>query len=145
MYLPHLGTPAKRRKDEIRRLNELYVEIIPTQKTIQKCLKYLCDTQTYRMLRDWSYEDPTDPLPSNIPSGPPEFTDENENDLNNLDTIADEVIFNLSQEIDKPKKAKLSRKKRNEKRIEVLNQFLFLLNSLKCKLCLLTPILFTVK
>lgn len=97
------------------------------------------------MLRDWSYEDPTDPLPSNIPSGPPEFTDENENDLNNLDTIADEVIFNLSQEIDKPKKAKLSRKKRNEKRIEVLNQFLFLLNSLKCKLCLLTPILFTVK
>ena len=60
----YLGTTGKRRNAEIKRLNELYVDILPDKKTIQKCLKYMCQTEPYKMLRDWSYEMIADPLTS---------------------------------------------------------------------------------
>lgn len=55
------------------------------------------------MLKDWSYEMTTDPL----------LTDA-ENDVNNLENIAEDAIYELSQEICN-KKSKLARKKKNDK------------------------------
>ena len=46
----------------MNRLNKLYGEILPKQKSIQKCLRHLCQTEPYRMLREWSYEMNCDPL-----------------------------------------------------------------------------------
>lgn len=70
-----LGISAKRRKDEVNRLNEVYVDMIPEKPTIQKCLKYLCQTEPYRMLRDWSYQMKAGPLPSETAADPPDYTD----------------------------------------------------------------------
>lgn len=79
------------------------------------------------MLRDWSYEMSADPLESEETASHPEFTDvslfpakverNTENDLIDLEDIADDVIFKLSQEL---KQKKLSRRQRNDKRIEVI-------------------------
>ena len=73
------------------------------KQTLQKCIKYMCQTEPYRMLKDWSYEMTTDPL----------LTDA-ENDVNNLENIAEDAIYELSQEICN-KKSKLARKKKNDK------------------------------
>lgn len=62
MFIP--GTTATRRNHEVKRLNEVYQTIIPTMKSIQKCLKHLCQRESYRMLKDWSYEAQDDPLPA---------------------------------------------------------------------------------
>ena len=70
-----LGTSAKRRNQAVKRLNELYCELIPVKQSLQKCLKYMCQTQPYRMLRDWTYGIRTDPLPSEENASQPEFTD----------------------------------------------------------------------
>lgn len=56
------GTTSKRRNKEVERLNELYLDILPLQRSVQKCLKYMCQTEPYRMLRDWSYEMLAEPL-----------------------------------------------------------------------------------
>ena len=42
--------------DEIAVLNALYVKMLPIRHTLQKCLKCLCETKPYRMLKEWSYE-----------------------------------------------------------------------------------------
>lgn len=57
-----IGTTAKRRNAEIKRLNDLYLEILPVKQTLQKCLKYMCQTEPNRMLRDWTYEMIAEPL-----------------------------------------------------------------------------------
>lgn len=72
------GTTAKRRSTEIKRLNARYVDTIPMKHTIQKCLKYLCENEPYRMLSDWSYEMEAEPLPSDQGTSTiPELTDVN--------------------------------------------------------------------
>ena len=55
-YGSFIGTSVKRRNDEIKRLNDLYVDIVRVKHTLQKCLKYMCQTEPYRMLKNWSYE-----------------------------------------------------------------------------------------
>ena len=62
-----LGTTANRRNEEISRLNRFYVESIPVHKTIMSCFKFLCETEHYRMLKDWTYQINSDPLPSETP------------------------------------------------------------------------------
>ena len=69
----YIGTSLKRRTDEVTRLNKLYADIVPVKHTLHKCLKFLCQKEPYRMLRDWSYDMSTDPLPSQ--ASHPEFTD----------------------------------------------------------------------
>lgn len=59
-----LGCTSKRRTDKVSRLNALYANILPIRRSIQKCLKYLCQTDPYRMLKDWTYEMATDPIQS---------------------------------------------------------------------------------
>ena len=71
----HLGTTARRRNDEVKRLNDLYVQSVPLKHTLQKCLKYLAQTEPYRMLKDWTYDMSTDPIEEDATSGPPDFTD----------------------------------------------------------------------
>ena len=65
----------KRRNDEIKRLNEVYGDVIPLKHTLPKCLKYLCQNEPYRMLKNWSYEIEADPLAIDKNTSPPEFTD----------------------------------------------------------------------
>ena len=116
------GISSKRIKEELKRLNEAYTDCIPENETIQKCLKHLSQREPYRMLRDWSYSLSARPLPSETAADPPEFTDaerNTENDDIELKEIEDDVIFDLSQKVQHPKKTKLSRRKRNEKRNEV--------------------------
>ena len=67
------GTTPKRRNAEIKRLNDVYNEIIPLKNTLTKCIKYLCQTEPYRMLKNWSYEIHADPLESDEPPGTPDF------------------------------------------------------------------------
>ena len=43
----------------------------------------------------------------------------NENDLIELENIAEDVIIDISQDVKQPKKKKLSRRKRNERNREV--------------------------
>lgn len=64
----------KRRNSEIKRLNGVYGEVVPVHQTLSKCLKYLCQTQPYRMLADWSFEMNGDPLDDGSTAGP-DFTD----------------------------------------------------------------------
>ena len=89
------------------------------KQTLQKCLKYLCQEEPYRMLRDWTYEMEMEALHEQ--ASQPEFTDaerNTENDIIDLQNTADEVISNLSQEIQQQKKTK--RKRRNVKKNEVI-------------------------
>lgn len=66
----------RRRNEEIRRLNEVYRDILPVKETLQRCLKYLCQSEPYRMLKNWSYEEHADPIESeDDQSGTPEFND----------------------------------------------------------------------
>ena len=90
----YIGTTYKRRIDEVNRLNALYIDLLPEKKSIQKCYKYICEKEHYRMLKDWPYEQ-------------------------DLENIASDVVQTLSQEISKKKGKKMSRKKRTEKRNEV--------------------------
>lgn len=103
----------KRRNDEIKRLNELYIDIIPVKNTLQKCLKYLCQTEPYRMLKNWSYEMQADPLDdSEQPAATPEHVSRNtENELIELQKISDEVVKHIC--------AKVTLRQRNNKRHEV--------------------------
>ena len=71
-YLILLGTTSKRRNEEIARLNKMYVDLVPEKQTIQKCFKHLCQSNAYRVLRDWCYGNESDPLQT---SSHPEFTD----------------------------------------------------------------------
>lgn len=102
------GTTTKRRNDAISRLNSLYLDILPAKKTIQKCLKYLCEKESYRMLKDWSYGGNSDPLQS-----------ESEDDTE-LDNVTEEVIFDISQKIsDKRKKSKTPKRRASGKNSQV--------------------------
>ena len=74
------------------------------------------------MLRDWTYAMEAEPLPSEDPASHPEFTDVERNDENELSEIGDDVILNLSQEIQQ-KKTKMSRKQRNDQRKQVILVF----------------------
>ena len=99
------GTSTRRRNDAISRLNSIYLDIIPAKKTIEKCLKYLCDKGSYRMLKDWPYEMNSDPLQSES---------ESENDDTDLDNATENVVVNLSQEIiNNKKKQSMQRRKKN--------------------------------
>ena len=64
-----LGTTQRRRDEEIQRLNSIYSDVVILKSSIHKCLKYLCQTEPYRMLKDWTYEIHADPIEgeSNIP------------------------------------------------------------------------------
>ena len=69
-------TTVVRRNEEIKRLNDLYVDIVPVKMTLQKCIKYFCQTEPYRMLKDWSYDMEADPLTaSDEPAPTPEMTE----------------------------------------------------------------------
>ena len=74
-----LGTSSKRRTEEVKRLNELYSNILPDQETLQKCLKYLAETESYRMLKDWTYDLSNNPIEgekqTSTAERPPDFTD----------------------------------------------------------------------
>ena len=70
-----IGITAKRRSQEVQRLNTLYGETIPIRSSINKCLEHLCQNEPYRMLRDWTYDVNMDPLPSEENASQPEFTD----------------------------------------------------------------------
>lgn len=78
--------------DEVKRLNQLYKEILPEMKTLPKCLKYLCQKESYRMLKEWSYDNMQDPLPEGSNSG-------EDDDFHELDNIERNVINNISEEI----------------------------------------------
>lgn len=71
------GTAGKRIDDEIQRLNEAYMNLLPAKQTISKCLKYLSETEPYRMLKDWSYQLSASALheDNNAHTDQPEFTD----------------------------------------------------------------------
>ena len=71
------GTTLKRRNAEIRKLNDLYVEIVPKKLTLQKYLKHLCHTKPYRMLCDWSYENEPAQVQDDEQKDAPDFTDVN--------------------------------------------------------------------
>ena len=65
----------------------------------------MCQKETYRMLRDW----------------PSEVTDADQNvDHEEIENITDDVVFGLSQEL-RPRKTKLSRSQRPDKRKKVNN------------------------
>ena len=70
-----IGTSSKRRNEEIALLNKVYGELVPVKRTLNKCLKYLCQNKPYRMLSDWTYEMSAEPLPGDEPASVPEFTD----------------------------------------------------------------------
>lgn len=71
-----LGTTSKRRNQEIDRLNNLCQDILPMKSSLQKCYKYMCQTEPYRMLRGWSYDMIADKIPNEEQSTEqPEFTD----------------------------------------------------------------------
>ena len=72
----------KRRNSEIKRLNDLYVNSIPVHNTLSKCLKYLCQTEPYRMLCDWSFEMNGDPLDDEGSTAAPDITDVRSSSLN---------------------------------------------------------------
>lgn len=90
----------------MQRLNDLYKNALTSNNSIQKCIKHLCETVPYRMLKDWSYELEADLLPDETQLPPPDT----ENDLNDLDYITGDVIRNISQEITK----NVARRDRNE-------------------------------
>ena len=69
-----LGTSSKRRNDEIKRLNQAYLTLLPVKLTIQKCLKYMAQTEPYRMLKNWSYEMSAKSLDEDN-TDQPDFTD----------------------------------------------------------------------
>ena len=147
------GTAAKRRKDEVNRLNEAYGTLLPVKQTINKCLKSLAQTEPYRMLKNWTYELSANALEEDntATTDYPDFTDVSififiltlsdnvsfknaycfqgertmENDPNDpeLKSLTGDVIFNLSQELKKPNKAKMSRKKKNQRQKEVIQLF----------------------
>lgn len=75
-YSNSLGTTVRRRTEEIQRLNEQYLEIVPVKLTLQKCIKYMCVNEPYRMLKGWSYEMEAQPLDNDQPAAAtPELTD----------------------------------------------------------------------
>ena len=97
MFLSILpGTTVKRMEDETDRLNEEYQEIVPAMKTLPKCLKYLCQKESYRMLKDWNYENEAEPYKET------EYE---------LQVITNDVVKNISEKIKTGKKNKLSKKK----------------------------------
>ena len=65
-YIYFIGTNSKRRSQEVKRLNEFYANIVHIKETIQKCLKFLCQNEPYRMLKDWTYEMKMDPITNHI-------------------------------------------------------------------------------
>ena len=71
----YIGISNKRMNDELLRLNQVYVEMLPIRHTIQKCLKQLCETEPYRMLKEWTYEMHSEPLPEDKSSPHPDYTD----------------------------------------------------------------------
>lgn len=98
----------KRRNSEINRLNEIYRDIVPIKITLSKCLKYLCQKEPYRMLKDWSYEMNSDPLQYDEPCDETATpTDGNsENDLIQLEEITEKVVQNISGINNQPKKSR---------------------------------------
>ena len=102
------GTSTRRRNEAISRLNSLYLEILPTKKTIQKCLKFLCEKESYRMLKDWSYDNSSDPLQS-----------ESEVDNTDLDNATNEILVNLSQEIAGKRKGASRRKSEKNSQVHM--------------------------
>ena len=73
-------------------------------KTLQKCLNYLCQKESYRMLKEWRY-DTQDPFPGD--SDP-----NSDQDSLYLDDIAKGVINNISQELNVSKKKKKKKTRR---------------------------------
>ena len=62
----------------MKRLNRLYGDVLTVKLTLQKSLKYLAQTESYRMLKDWSYEVSEDVIPDDDNAGAaeqPDFTD----------------------------------------------------------------------
>lgn len=94
------GISTRRRNEAISRLNSLYVDVVPAKKTIQKCLKYLCEKESYRMLKDWSYENSLDPLQS-----------ESDDGNTDLEHVTKKVVVQLSQKIDDQRKSASNRQK----------------------------------
>ena len=68
-----VGIPLKRRSEEIVRLNDVYQNMVGVKHTLEKCVKYLVQTEPYRMLREWSYEISASPLGEDVE--PDDFTD----------------------------------------------------------------------
>lgn len=114
IFLNLLGTTNKRRNDEVTRLNGLYNEILPVKKSIQKCLKNLCQKVPYRMLKDWTYETNANPFESDTPPRRSNVSDDE--DLENIDA---DVLSKLSQELNPPKKKRLLRKKAKKTKVNV--------------------------
>lgn len=83
--------------EEINRLNELYLHILPKMKTLPKCLTYLCQKESYRMLKDWRYDDETAPY--------------TEKEIE-IDNITKEVVNKISKKIKTVKKSDRSVKKK---------------------------------
>ena len=69
------GISAKQRNDEIAQLNATYVQMLPLRPSLQKCLKYICQTTPYRMLKEWTYEIEAEPFSEDQGTGPPDYTD----------------------------------------------------------------------
>ena len=67
------GIPLKRRSEQIIRLNDLYQNMVGVKHTLEKCIKFLAQTEPYRMLRDWSYEIAATPLHDDVDTE--EYTD----------------------------------------------------------------------
>lgn len=55
------GVVSKRRNDKITRLNERYIDSLGIKNTIQRCFKYLCQSEPYRM-----YKENADPIPTEV-------------------------------------------------------------------------------
>lgn len=70
------GTTSKRRNEEIKRLNNLYLDVVREKQTLQKSIKHLAQTESYRMLKDWTYDVSAAPIEGIQGStGQPDFTD----------------------------------------------------------------------
>ena len=91
----------------------MYVKMLPVKQSFQKCLKYICQTKPYRMLKEWTYEIESEP-----------FTEEQEiirtSKEDDLENLTSDVVFDLSQEFQPQKKKKLSRSQRNSRRKDAL-------------------------
>ena len=73
------------------------------------------------MLKDWSYELEADPLEPDQPASTPVKNTENE--LISLQEITDQVVSDISKEIDEPKKKKLSFRRPINENEEVNNVY----------------------
>lgn len=69
------GTSVRQRNAEIKKLNALYSDVIPVKHTLPKCLKYICQSKPYRMLKDWTYELEAERLDNSGSADTPELTD----------------------------------------------------------------------